>query len=99
MRWPVRDYYRWRYRFAWRPRRFGEMWIWLESYRFRPVPSDEVQARIPDPYPYLYSGPYWLEEFQVRGRSTWRLTRHLGLALAGPVRTWINVRPYLREVA
>jgi hypothetical protein len=95
MRWPVRDYYRWRNRFAWRPRRIGEMWIWLEGYRFRPVPSDERRARIPYPDPR----PQWLEEFQVRGRSAWRLTTHSGLALAGPARMWIDVRPYLREVA
>ena len=47
MRWPVRkpDPYRWRRRYAIRPRRIGDRWIWLQAFAWRPFRPEEEPAR------------------------------------------------------
>lgn len=95
-----RDPYRWRRRFALRPRKIGTQWIWLEWYAWRPLKTVEVAQLLNDLYLIGPLRPSWFEEFTIRrtGYTVWRET-WISLAMSPPTRIWHRPRANLRAVS
>lgn len=96
-----RDFYRWRRRLAWRPRKIGNQWIWLEWYAWRYLKSDEVHPLLSDLY---LIGPlrisFWTE-FTIKrtGYTMWRETVMPMMAMCPPSHFWHRPKPQLKVVA
>lgn len=86
---PQRDPYRWRRRFAWRPRKIATQWIWLEWYARRLLKSEEVAPLLSDLYAIGPLRLSWWEEFTIRrtGYTVWRETA-MPLAMCPPTHYW-----------
>lgn len=95
-----RDPYRWRRRWAWRPRKIGEQWIWFEWYARRPLKTAEVAALLSDLYTIGPLRPSFWEEFTIKktGYTLWRESV-FSIAMGPPMRFWHTPRYRLRVVS
>lgn len=105
MKWNKRDPKRWHLRFAIRPRRIGERWIWLERYAYRRIDNPNKLSEITDPTYILslslsfYFYSFWREYTLPDGFTRWREQSTMLGSFAPPSITWHKPKVKLKVVA
>lgn len=89
---PQRDPDRWRRRYALRPRRIGEHWVWLEWFAWRPMSNKEI------PPAMLRDMTLWREYNLKRiGYTVWR-EEVIPVSVGPSIHVWHRPQPQVLRV-